>query len=77
AERRGARGRPVSGKELLLATVLGVEIACTIGAASRSPMRFFRPATVGGFGVVAGAGKMAGLEASTLVDAFGILYGQT
>ena len=77
AERRGARGQPVSGKELVLATVLGVEIACTIGAASRSPMRFFRPATVGGFGVVAGAGKMAGLDAPTLVDAFGILYGQT
>ena len=27
AERRGVRGRPASGKELLLATVLGVEIA--------------------------------------------------
>ncbi len=77
AERRGARGRPVDGKELMLATVLGVEIACTIGAASRSPMRFFRPATAGGFGVVAGAGKLAGLDAPALVDAFGILYGQT
>jgi len=77
AERRGARGQPVSGRELIAATVLGVEVACTIGAASRSPMRFFRPATVGGFGVVAGAGRMAGLDASTLVDAFGILYGQT
>ena len=77
AERRGVRGRPASGRELLLATVLGVEVACTIGAASRSPMRFFRPATAGGFGVVAGAGKLAGLDARTLVDAFGILYGQT
>lgn len=77
AERRGVRGRPVSGKELLLATVLGVEVACTIGAASRSPMRFFRPATVGGFGVVAGAGRMAGFDVPAFVDAFGILYGQT
>lgn len=77
AERRGERGQPVSGRELVLATVLGVEIACTIGAASRSPMRFFRPATAGGFGVVAGAGKLAGLDAGTLVEAFGILYGQT
>jgi 2-methylcitrate dehydratase PrpD len=77
AERRGARGRPVSGKELVLATVLGVEVACTIGAASRSPMRFFRPATAGGFGVVAGAGRLAGLDAGALVEAFGILYGQT
>jgi 2-methylcitrate dehydratase PrpD len=77
AERRGARGQPVSGEELILATALGVEVACTIGAASRSPMRFFRPATAGGFGVVAGAGKMAGLDTRALVDAFGILYGQT
>jgi 2-methylcitrate dehydratase PrpD len=77
AERRGARGRPASGKDLLLATVLGVEIAATIGAASRSPMRFFRPATAGGFGVVAGAGKLAGLDVPALLDAFGILYGQT
>lgn len=77
AERRGARGQPVSGKELLLATVLGVEVACTIGAASRSPMRFFRPATAGGFGVVAGAGGIVGLDARRLVEAFGILYGQT
>jgi len=77
AERRGARGQPVTGEELILATVLGVEVACTIGAASRSPMRFFRPATAGGFGVVAGAGKLAGLDDRALVDAFGILYGQT
>jgi 2-methylcitrate dehydratase PrpD len=77
AERRGAHGQPVSGEELIVATVLGVEVACTIGAASRSPMRFFRPATVGGFGVVAGAGKLAGLDTRALVDAFGILYGQT
>ena len=40
-------------------------------------MRFFRPATVGGFGVVAGAGKLAGLDVPALLDAFGILYGQT
>jgi 2-methylcitrate dehydratase PrpD len=77
AERRGARGRPASGRELLLATALGVEIACTIGAAAKSAMRFFRPATAGGFGVVAGIGAMERLDAETLLDGFGILYGQT
>jgi 2-methylcitrate dehydratase PrpD len=77
AERRGARGRPVSGRELLLATALGVEIACTIGAAARSAMRFFRPATAGGFGAVAGIGAMERLDVETLLDGFGILYGQT
>jgi 2-methylcitrate dehydratase PrpD len=77
AERRGARGRPVSGRELLLATALGVEIACTIGAAAKSAMRFFRPATAGGFGVVAGVGAMERLDVETLLNGFGILYGQT
>jgi 2-methylcitrate dehydratase PrpD len=39
-------------------------------------MRFFRPAMAGAFGAVAGLGKLAGLDADTLVSAFGILYGQ-
>lgn len=77
AERRGLRGRPVSGRELLLATAVGVEIACTIGAAAKSAMRFFRPATAGGFGVVAGVGAMDRLEVETVLNGFGILYGQT
>ena len=77
AERRGVQGRPVSGRELINATVLGVEIACTIGAASKSAMRFFRPATAGGFGVVAGIGAIERLDVPTLLNAFGILYGQT
>ena len=77
AERRSAAGRPVSGRDLILATALGVEIACTIGAASKSVMRFFRPATCGGFGVVAGVGSMERLDVPTLMNAFGILYGQT
>jgi 2-methylcitrate dehydratase PrpD len=77
AERRGARGRPVTGRELVLATALGVEIACTIGAAAKSAMRFFRPATAGGFGVVAGIGAMERLDVETVLNAFGILYGQT
>lgn len=77
AERRGARGKPVSGRELVLATALGVEIACTIGAAAKSAMRFFRPATAGGFGVVAGIGAMDRLDVETVLNGFGILYGQT
>lgn len=77
AERRGARGKPVTGRELLLATAVGVEIACTIGAAAKSAMRFFRPATAGGFGVVAGVAAMERLDLETTLDAFGILYGQT
>ncbi len=77
AERRSASGRPVSGRDLLLALSLGVEIAAMIGAASKSVMKFFRPATCGGFGVVAGLGSMEQLDAATMMHAFGIQYGQT
>ena len=77
AERRSAAGRPVSGRDLLLALSLGVEIAAMIGAASKSVMKFFRPATCGGFGAVAGLGSMEGLDAATMMHAFGIQYGQT
>jgi 2-methylcitrate dehydratase PrpD len=77
AERRSASGRPVNGRDLLLALSLGVEIAAMIGAASKSVMKFFRPATCGGFGVVAGLGSMEQLDAATMMHAFGIQYGQT
>ncbi|MEN9774461.1 MAG: hypothetical protein RL322_1531 [Pseudomonadota bacterium] len=77
AERRSAAGRPVDGRQLILSIALGVEIAAMIGAASTSVMRFFRPATCGGFGVVAGLGSMEGFKASTMMDAFGLQYGQT
>ncbi|MFN0161154.1 MAG: MmgE/PrpD family protein [Burkholderiales bacterium] len=77
AERRSAQGRPVNGRELILAVALGVETAAVIGASSKSVMRFFRPATAGGFGVVAAIGKLEGLDVPTLLNAWGILYGQT
>ena len=77
AERRAAAGAPVDGRQLLLSIALGVEIAAMIGAASTSVMRFFRPATCGGFGVVAGLGSMERLDTATMMNAFGIQYGQT
>lgn len=77
SERSAAAGRPVSGQQFLLAMTMGVEIAATLGAASKSVMRFFRPATCGGFGVVAGLGVLASLDEATVMNAFGIQYGQT
>ena len=76
-ERRAAQGRPVSGEELILAVALGVETAAVIGASAKSAMRFFRPATAGGFGVVAALGKLEGLDQEMLLNAFGLLYAQT
>lgn len=71
AERRGN----VNGKVFLAAVAVGVDVACSIGMASRSPMQFFRPATAGAFGAVAALGKLAGLDVDLLTNAFGIVYG--
>ncbi len=76
-EKRGSAGRPVSGRAFILAAALGVETASIIGAASKSAMRFFRPATAGGFGAVSAIGAIEQLDVPTLLNAYGILYGQT
>lgn len=72
AERRHS----VTGRELILAVVLGVDVAVTIGLASRAPMTFFRPATAGVFGVAAAVGKLERLDVGALLDAFGLAFGQ-
>jgi 2-methylcitrate dehydratase PrpD len=52
-------------------------VAASLGLASTSEFRFFRPATAGGFGAVAGLSVISGLDASRIADAFGLQYGQT
>jgi 2-methylcitrate dehydratase PrpD len=73
AEREGG----VSGQDLIAAVVAGLDVAAGLGLASRSAFRFFRPATAGGFGAVAGLSVVSGLDASRIEDAFGVQYGQT
>ena len=77
AGRRSGAGRPVSGRDFLLALILGVDVAAFIGMASTAPIRFFRPATCGGFGAVAALAKLEGFDADRLKSAFGAMYGQT
>jgi 2-methylcitrate dehydratase PrpD len=66
ADRRGG----VPGKELIVAIAVGVDVAASLGMASRAGFRFFRPATAGGFGAVAAAGRVLGLDEGTLAGAF-------
>jgi aconitate decarboxylase len=73
AERAGG----VSGRDLLTALVLGVDVAAGLGVAARSGLRFFRPATAGGFAATAAVGRLMGFDAATLIHAFGALLGQT
>ena len=66
----------VTGRELLTAVALGVDVASSIGISSRSPIAHFRPGTAGAFGAVAAAGKVAGFDQTTLSEAMGIVYSQ-
>lgn len=72
-----ARSRDVSGRELLVSAVTGVDVAATLGLASKSPLSFFRPATAGGFGAAAAVARLAGLSIDGVVNALGAQYAQT
>jgi 2-methylcitrate dehydratase PrpD len=66
AERRGG----IDGRNLITAVAVGADIAAGLGLASRAGLRFFRPATAGGFGAVAAAGRILGLDRAALEAAF-------
>jgi 2-methylcitrate dehydratase PrpD len=72
AERAGG----VSGRELLTAVALGVDVGTSLGIASKAPLRFFRPATAGAFAATAAIGKLMGFDEETLINAFGAVLGQ-
>ncbi|MGZ3285821.1 MAG: MmgE/PrpD family protein, partial [Xanthobacteraceae bacterium] len=69
-----AERRRVSGAELLLAFILGVELACRIGRAI-SPGHYTKgwhiTATCGVFGAAAGAGALLGLDERRMIWALG------
>jgi 2-methylcitrate dehydratase PrpD len=72
AERAGG----VNGDRFIRSVVAAIDISATLGLCSRAPMRFFRPATAGGFGAIAGLALLAGLDGEQTRDALGIYYGQ-
>ncbi len=77
AERERRKGRLISGKDLITALALGVDVSTMLGIVTNSALRFFRPATAGGFGAAAAIGKLAGFDATTLKNALGAQYSQT
>jgi 2-methylcitrate dehydratase PrpD len=60
----------VTGRELIAAVAVGADIAAGLGLASKAGFRFFRPGTAGGFGAVAAAARVLGLDKKTLESAF-------
>lgn len=66
----------VSGRDLVTAVVLGVDIACHLGVAATTGLRFFRPATAGIFAAAAGLGNVLDFDADRQTALFGHVYGQ-
>jgi aconitate decarboxylase len=76
-ERARTRGATHDGRTLITALALGVDVSTMLGIVTNSPLRFFRPATAGGFGAVAAIAKLAGFDELQLKNALGAQYSQT
>ena len=64
----------VTGRDLLLAVALGLDISCRIALASTLDRGWHRTAAIGVFGAAAAAGKLIGLTPEQMLAAFGIAY---
>src|SRR5271169_1022824 len=64
----------VSGRDVLLAVALGLDVSCRIAIASTLDRGWHRTAAIGVFGATAAAGKLMGLTAEQMLNAFGIAY---
>jgi len=67
----------ISGKELMTALVLGVDVICRLSMAIERPLSWIRTATCGSFGAAAAAAKILGLDREGIFNTLGIVYGQT
>jgi 2-methylcitrate dehydratase PrpD len=66
----------ISGQNLLLAVALGLDVSCRIAFASTLDRGWHRTAALGVFGATAAAGKLLGLTAEQMLNAFGVAYSQ-
>jgi 2-methylcitrate dehydratase PrpD len=63
-----------SGRQVLLAVALGLDVSCRIALASTLDRGWHRTAAMGVFGSTAAAGKLLGLTPQQMLNAFGIAY---
>ena len=66
----------VSGRDLLLAVGLGLDVSCRLALAATVDRGWHRTAAIGIFGAAAAAGKLMGLSIDEMAHAFGIAYSQ-
>ena len=64
----------VSGRDVLLAVALGLDVSCRIALASTLDRGWHRTAAIGVFGATAAAVKLLGLPPKQMLAAFGIAY---
>lgn len=68
---------PVSGKELITAVALGVDISCRLALGLISGIGFIRSGICGIFGAVATAAKLMKCSKDEVLNAMGIAFSQT
>ena len=73
---KAARGETVSGRALITALVVGLEVSCTLASAAKSAMKFFRPGPTGGFSALSAILSLEGASPDLARRAYGILYSQ-
>jgi len=71
-----SEARHRTGKDLLTAVVLGVDLACRMGLAAPSLGGWIHSSTLGYFGSTAAASKLAGCNPEQIRNAMGIVYSQ-
>lgn len=64
----------VTGKDLLLAVALGLDVSCRVALASTVDRGWHRTAAMGIFGAAAAAGKLLRLTPEQMLAAFGVAY---
>ncbi len=60
----------------LAALCVGVDIACGLGIAATSPLKFFRPATAGVIGAALACARVRGIPPDRFDDVLGLAYSQ-
>lgn len=66
----------IDPEDALEALVVGVEIACGLGVAADTPLKFFRPATAGLIGAALACARIAGLPPERFGDVLGLAHAQ-
>lgn len=66
----------VTGGQLILAVVLGLDVSCRLALAAHDDRGWHRTGAFGIFGATAAAGKILGLSQEQMIHAFGIAYSQ-